>query len=270
MKLKDNKESASTKVEMSVKGNIARITLNAPKELNAFSQELAADFRSSIESVTKMSSIDIVVLQAEGSVFSAGANIKEVGRTADKKKYFERLSTVMYDTFYKIMEAEQLVIATARGNIVGVALPLVLCCDMVWVDENARMIPGYLDIGLFPNGGLTFLLPEISGARRSMELLLIEKQLGAKAALGLGLASAILGSDSFEKEITDRLQLLQSGVIKQYKKTKELMNKKRCDAFKEHLQLEKPALLASAAESEFEGRLSVKLEKIENRKGSKQ
>lgn len=264
MQLKMNAEINynSRLVKVNISGSVAKIVINSPNTYNAFDLDMANALDDAIGASISNDEVQIVLLQGAGTLFSAGANIKQVHALSDRKAFFDELSQIMYGIFFQILSARQIFVAAAHKLIIGVALPLALCCDLFWVDDQTTIIPGYLDIGLFPNGGLTFLLPELIGAKKTMQLLLIDKKISALKAEEAGLVSAVFPRADFNMVVADQIDKIKDGSLKQYQKTKELIVKQKLQAFKNHLELEKAALLESCSEEEFNRRLNDKIKQI--------
>lgn len=253
-----------SKVLLRKEAATAWITLSSEEDFNAFSKEMAREFSTVVREVVGDPEIRVVVLRGAGPIFSSGAHIKEMNEAADKRHFFDQLSNSIYDSLFTLRESSQIFIAAVHGKAVGVALPIALCCDLVWVAKGTELVPGYLNIGLFPNGGLTYLLPELLGSKRALELLLVEKHMRCEQAWQLGLISAVIDSSNFFEEVEARVHRLVSGPVRVYQKTKELVALQRNNAFREHLNLEKQALLASSEQEEFSQLLSKTLARMIN------
>ncbi len=237
---------------------MATLELQDEKRLNAFSMDLASEFLSAVQELTADPGVHLVLIQGAGAIFSAGANIKEMGEATDKRKFFDELSSKIYDALFLMRESDKIFVAAVHGKVIGVALPLVLCCDLVWAKAGTEIVPGYLNIGLFPNGGLTYLLPELMGSKRALELLLVQKKISAEEALAQGVISAVI-KDPFGEEVDRRICKLLGGPMAIYKRTKELVALQRAKAFRNHMKLEKVELLASSESEEFRQGLSQAL-----------
>lgn len=226
------------------------ITFQSSEDYNAFSLEFAEELYEKIQKVIS-SKIPFVLFKGQGPIFSSGANIKKVHEASDKREFFSKLSACIYESFFAIRKSPQIFISAVHGKVIGVALPFVLCTDLIWAQEDTLFIPGYLNLGLFPNGGLTFLLPELLGNKRALELLLVQKQLSAQEAYNLGLISAALPKLNFKNDVEERMKNLLKGPVVQYQKTKELFSIQTYQAFESHLRLEREALLKSCGEEVF-------------------
>lgn len=236
-------------VHLERKESVAWVHLDSPSDYNAFSLELATEFFKVIKTVVSEKNIDVVVIQGKGHLFSSGANIKKMDEALNKRVFFDQLSSQIYESFFAIRDSSQIFVAAVHGKVIGVALPLILCCDLIWARKGTEFIPGYLNIGLFPNGGLTYLLPEYLGSKRAFELLFFKQILSAEEALRCGLISDVV--EDFEKQIPDRIEQFCRGPVQICRKTKELISLQRRESFKSHMAKEKIALLESSEGIDF-------------------
>jgi enoyl-CoA hydratase len=189
---------------------IATITLNRPEALNAWSQELAQEFRNAIEDTQKDENVKAVIITGAGEkAFSAGADIKAMkGMTALKAR---ALSQMGYEICNIIESLEKPVIAAINGYALGGGMEVSMACDFRIASEKARMGQTEINIGLIPGWGGTQRLPRLVGKARAKELVYTGKIIDANTAFLLGLVNKVVSAEElmkvakeFAKELADK------------------------------------------------------------------
>jgi len=171
-------------------GTTALIKLNRPDVLNAFNDEMRCALRDSLEAAGNDTGVRVVVLTGEGRLFSAGADLKaglpdgERAQSQLREEYNPALTT--------IAEMPKPVIAALEGPAVGIGLAYALICDLRVMAESAYLQAPFNDIGLLPDGGLTWLLPRSLGYARAFEFIAESRKLDAAQCLGLGLVNRVV------------------------------------------------------------------------------
>lgn len=131
------------------------IKLNRPQALNAIDQTMRLELKQAFE--TAADSADVIVLCAEGRVFSSGTDLKE--QAAGEVPSTERLLTEEYlPMLDAILQTPLPVIGAVSGDVVGIGIALVLNCDALVMADDAALKLAFSKIGLIPDGGITWHL----------------------------------------------------------------------------------------------------------------
>jgi enoyl-CoA hydratase len=147
---------------------VATITLDAPKRRNALTVAMAEELVAACEELDGDASVGAVVVRGAGGFFCAGGDrstLTEAGRDPAAPETYEAIGAV-YRSFARVGELEPPTIAAVRGGAVGAGLNLMLATDLRIVASDARIVSGFLPIGLHPGGGHGALLGR-SGAREA-------------------------------------------------------------------------------------------------------
>ena len=164
-------------------GRLARITLARPPlnilDLDHLSQLVDAVTDCQDESVA------VVVLQAEGKVFSAGNDVAD--HAPDKARQ-------MLEAFHMavriLLDLDAIVVADVRGDALGGGCELVACCDLAYASEDAHFAQPEIDVGCFPPVAAV-MLPFRIGWTRAMEMILTGRRIDAATAAQWGLITAV-------------------------------------------------------------------------------
>lgn len=174
-------------------GGIGIVTLCRPEAANAMTVPMVDALRAELARIEADKSIRVVVLAAQGTVFCAGLDLKEIrGEGAPSNPIAlmdlqERFAGLMQD----VARARFPVIAAIGGAAVGAGMGLALAADIRVAGPTARFLVGAVKIGLSAGEcGISYHLPRLIGAGRAFEIMLTGRPVNAEEAHAIGLASA--------------------------------------------------------------------------------
>lgn len=179
-------------------GPVALITLNRPEVLNAFDASVRRGLRDNLLEVARDTAVRAVVITGEGRLFSSGADLKSGVPAAAETR--AQLLEEYGPGLTAIAEMPQPVIAALNGPAVGIGLAYALVCDLRVMAESAFLQAPFNDIGLLPDGGLSWLLPRALGYGRAFDLVAGSRQLGAAECLELGLVNRVVADGAAARE----------------------------------------------------------------------
>jgi 2-(1,2-epoxy-1,2-dihydrophenyl)acetyl-CoA isomerase len=137
-----------------------------------------------------------------------------------------------------IRALEKPVLAAVNGPAAGAGMSLALACDLRIVADSASFVPAFVNIGLVPDSGGTWLARRLLGAPRALDWLSSGRRLGADEALDWGIANEVVPADQLverTRELAERLAALPTRAIWQ---TKRLLDAAETSTFEEQLELE--------------------------------
>jgi 2-(1,2-epoxy-1,2-dihydrophenyl)acetyl-CoA isomerase len=169
------------------RGRVGLITLNRPERLNAWSPEMARLVRGHIEQCNEDPSVGAVVLTGAGRGFCSGADLRR-DRAADGG----RRPAAEGEPLTAFMQRSKPLIAAINGPAIGVGFTLTLCCDLRMASENARLSMRFVRIGLTPELGSTFILPQLTGLGAAAEMILTGRIIDAQEALRIGAVNRVV------------------------------------------------------------------------------
>lgn len=168
---------------------VAVISLNRPQSLNAFNAEMRRDLQDASARASFDPSVRCFVITGEGRGFSAGADVTDVagGRTV------EDMLNAEYGAFLSIIQAcDKPVIAAINGPAAGIGMTLALTCDLRVMAEDAYLMCAFSNIGLIPDGGLSWLLTQEIGYARAYQMAIEAEKIPARRCLELGLVNRVV------------------------------------------------------------------------------
>jgi 2-(1,2-epoxy-1,2-dihydrophenyl)acetyl-CoA isomerase len=228
-------------IVVSIEDGVAEITLNRPERLNAWTDQFGSELRSAILEDSADEAVRSVLITGAGRAFSSGADVKEMleqgtrGETPDVGKMLrERYHPIIKG----IRELPKPVVAAVNGPAVGIGCSLALACDLIWAGESAYFGLAFVNIGLVPDGGSTFLVPVAAGKARALEMALLGDRVSAQEALDWGLINRVVPDGELMDEARGIARKLAAGPTRSYANSKRALNNSLMKIMDEQLDLE--------------------------------
>ena len=243
-------------VQSTTAGGVCTLTLNRPAALNALNQELAVGLRNAVLAAEEDQSARCLVIRG-GEHFMAGGDLKwfdDLVRSrppAQNRIEFERFAGEVHTVIVSLRRMPKPVVASVRGAAAGFGMSLMMACDLVVAADSAYFSLAYSLIGASPDGGSTFALPRIVGAKKAMEIALLAERFDAATAERLGLVNRVVPASSLDEETTRLAARLAAGPTAVYGRTKQLLNASLNSSLESQLQREAEAFAQSASEPAF-------------------
>jgi 2-(1,2-epoxy-1,2-dihydrophenyl)acetyl-CoA isomerase len=223
-------------------GAAAKIVLNRPERMNAWSNGLSRDLLDVLRAVGRDDAVRAVMLTGAGKAFCSGADLKEgmanataSGGTLDTDGILTRW---YHPIVTAIREMPKPVISAVNGPAAGAGLSLALAADLVVAKESAYFLLAFVNIGLVPDGGGSLFVPARVGFARAAEMAMLGEPVPAGRAADIGLINASWPDDEFEKNAEALLLRLSNGPTRSYAGTKRELNHWLYARMAEHLALE--------------------------------
>ena len=174
--------------------HLATITLNQPETLNALTYDMLLQLQVVVDQISADREVRAVILTGAGRGFCSGANL--LGGSAEALSAggmgVRTVVLKMNAVLTGIAEMEKPWLAAVNGPAVGGGCSLALVCDLALMAESAYMSAGYVNVGLVPDMGMTYMLPRLVGYRKASELALFGERVPAQEALEIGLANRVV------------------------------------------------------------------------------
>src|SRR6185312_4226105 len=167
-------------------GSLAIVTIDNPP-VNAMSASVRAGLLAAMQSLSRDSSVEAVVIACAGRTFIAGADIREFDSGVVEPAARQVLNAVE--------RCPRPVVAALHGTALGAGAELALACKYRCAVPDARIGLPELTLGIIPGAGGTQRLPRLIGARRALELILEATPIGAAEAQRIGLVDRLISGD---------------------------------------------------------------------------
>jgi 2-(1,2-epoxy-1,2-dihydrophenyl)acetyl-CoA isomerase len=181
---------------------LATLTLNRPDKMNAINTEMAVALNETLTRISIDKNIHAVMITGAGRAFCAGGDLGEIwkGRQSGNKEDLEPLLRAGMGAVLKLRTMRQPVIAAVNGAAAGAGMNIALAADIRFAADNASFGETFAKVGLFPDYGGTFFLPQLVGHAKAAELLYTGDMFDAKTALALGIVNRLVAADKLQEE----------------------------------------------------------------------
>lgn len=214
------------------------ITLNRPEKKNAMDFDLLKSLYDGLKRADESKS-PFVVIRGAGKAFCSGGDIGAFKEAEDTAALIDAEAGVLHESIKLIRTMEAIVIAAIEGVAVGAGVGLALASDLSVATKNTIMNMGYRRIGLTPDGGGSFFLSRMIGAKRFNEMYLFSGNITMDQAKELGLINFVCEEGSLDEEINrivEKLRLLPLETIGSFK---DLVNRSLYNGLEAHLDKER-------------------------------
>jgi 2-(1,2-epoxy-1,2-dihydrophenyl)acetyl-CoA isomerase len=240
-------------VNLEVAAGAARITLNRPESLNAWTYQLGADLLDALRAAQDDPAVRAVLITGAGRAFSAGADLKQGGvfRDDGKPDVLTPIREVYHPAITLVRRMPKPVLGVVNGPAVGIGAGLAFACDLLIAAESAYFLLAFVNIGLTLDGGTSLFMPARIGFGRAAELAMLGERLRAAQALDWGLVNRVVPDAQLEQTAEELLARLAAGPVGSYASTKRLLNERVYGGMEEHLDLEAVLQQERAESGEF-------------------
>lgn len=180
-------------IKFEIKDNIAYITVNRPKALNALNMDTLNELSEAMDEVQNNFDIKVAIVTGEGRSFVAGADIAQM---KDLNTVDGRDMTILGQrVFDKIEGIDKPVIAAVNGFALGGGCELSMSCDIRIASEKAKFGQPEVNLGIIPGYGGTQRLPRLVGKGMAKYLIYTGEMINAEEALRIGLVQKVVSPE---------------------------------------------------------------------------
>ncbi len=180
-----------------VKGRVALITLNRPKQLNALAPTLLQVLGAARSGFDADDGVGAILITGNEKAFAAGADIGAM-KDFDFQHAFK--SNYITRDWEHIRNVRKPVIAAVAGYALGGGCELAMMCDIVIAAESAKFGQPEINLGVLPGSGGTQRLPRAVGKAKAMDLCLTARMMDAAEAERAGLVSRVVPNEKLMEE----------------------------------------------------------------------
>src|SRR5688500_18027168 len=176
---------------------VATITLARPDSLNALNAAMVDELRAAVESLSE-SGARCLLIAGEGRGFSSGADLASGGGLpADAGLALEKHFNPLVEALFALPVP---VVAAVNGPAAGAGCSLALAADFVVASRSAYFLQAFVNVGLIPDAGATWLLPQLAGRARAMEMMMLGERIPAEQAFEWGMIARLVEDDELAAE----------------------------------------------------------------------
>src|SRR6202171_663635 len=201
---------ATTEVEqhgaVHIHEGIGLIQLNRPDKMNAIGALTRKQLGEAIKQVERDDAVRVVVLTGSGRAFCSGADVTEMVNEGGMRTPEDAVNVLRNEYMPMLTRLRTMpkpVIAAMNGPAVGIGASFALACDIRIATPEAYILEAFINIGLAPDGGVSWLLPRLAGSGVAYEMFFTGKPLAAVDAHRLGVINRLVPSDKLEAEVRE-------------------------------------------------------------------
>lgn len=195
-------------------GGIRTITFNRPDVLNACNNDLLKLLGKAVKEAERDKGVRCLVITGAGRAFCSGQDLAEVADRYKSDAPIElggHLREYYNPIITRLRSMEKPVIAAVNGIAAGAGCSLALAADMRIAAESASFIQAFVNVGLVPDCGSTFMLPRLIGLGRALEMACTGRKIKTDEALRMGLVNQVVPDDqlgSATRKLAEKLASL--------------------------------------------------------------
>ena len=181
-------------VRTEVRAGVATVTLADPDRRNALTLPMVTEMVDTFDALEADPAVGAAVVTGDGAAFCAGADLSHLSSSADAKPQSGLRS--IYEGFLRVSRSTLPTIAAVNGAAVGAGMNLALACDVRLAGHRARFDTRFLQLGLHPGGGHTWMFRRIAGPQAVAAAVLFGEVLDGAEAERVGLVWRCVPDDA--------------------------------------------------------------------------
>lgn len=245
---------------------VLTLSFNRPEQRNAMPTEAMALLEQTFKEAAASAEVRVLLVRGEGDHFGGGGDVTGMQRSLSKtaaerrEEYFGRLDRVrgMIEAYCTL---EMPIVAACRGAVAGAAMMYTLGADLVFADDSVYFLCAHQQVGLTPDGGVSYLLPRVVGVKKAAELILTARPVEAAEALQIGLVSKLLAADDLDDSARKAAMRLARAPQRVVRRAKKLIRASLDHDLETQLIRERDCIVECVQEPDFEEGVSAFLEK---------
>ena len=241
-------------VMVHVHDGVGLIQLNRPEKMNAIGALTRQQLGEAIKQAERDDAVRVVVLTGSGRAFCSGADVTEMVAGAGMRTP-EDVGNVLRNEYMpmltRLRTMPKPVIAAMNGPAIGIGASYALACDIRIATPEAYLMEAFINIGLAPDGGVSWLLPRLAGTGVAYEMFFTGKPLSAADAHRLGVINRIVPAERLEAEVRELAAQLAAQPRQAMAAAKRAVNHALESSYEEALEFESYLQEAQAGSQEF-------------------
>ena len=252
------------KLIYTVEDGIGIVTMNYLKNLNAIDEQMADELMYVVDVAEKDPNVKVLVIKSAGKAFSAGGDIGyfykliQAGGEVNMDGLIAKVGVVADG----MKRMSKMVITSVAGAVAGAGVSLALGGDFMICADNAKFILAFVNLGLVPDTGATYLLSKAIGVPRTIELAATGRPVLAEEAKELGLVYKLTTVEELDEVTMKFAKKLAAGPLISYKNIKKQIYDANYADYKKWLdETEIPTQRECAASVDFQEGCKAFMEK---------
>lgn len=226
-----NASAPQAQVIVEREDGVLRLTMDNLTKKNAITREMYLQMKEALDAAATDHSIRVVLLRGTGGVFSSGNDVN--GFNAPKGELPAPVQFVR-----SLVKFPKPIVAQVEGLAVGIGVTMLLHCDIIYAADDTKFRMPFVNLGVVPEAGSSYLLPRLMGAAKAAELVLLGRLFSAAEAEALGMVSNSMP----QAEVAAAAEKAVAALVKQplgaMMKSRALLRDVSGEALDERIELE--------------------------------
>ena len=186
-------------IKLEIVDQVATITMNQPTRLNACSLDMADDIFNALDVLEDARAL---VITGEGRAFCAGADLQSDSDSSitGGRASFMALNKHYNPLMLKLSKLNIPIVTAINGAAAGIGCSIALASDFVIAGKSGYFLQAFVNIGLVPDGGASWMLPRLVGKARATEMMLLGEKISAEKAADWGMIYKCVEDDALMDE----------------------------------------------------------------------
>lgn len=216
---------AYSTIRYEIEDKVATLTFIREQANNGFNIPMCLEIIDVLATLEQSSEVQILVIEAEGSVFSVGGDLIEMERAVSEDDVESLVDIARYvqDIAFKIKQLPKPVIMCTDGAVAGAAFNLAIASDFCIASDQSKFIQAFVNVGLAPDAGGLFLLTRSLGINRATQLAMTGEAVSAEKAEEYGFVYKTCESGKLDKTRDRLIKRLKRGSFNSYAAMKQLV-----------------------------------------------
>lgn len=248
--------AACAEIVVSREGGIMEISICRPDRRNALTHPMYTAMTDALAQADADPAVRVVLLTGTQDCFTAGNDMVEflqnppAGNDSPVMRFLEQISN-----------QKKPVVAAVNGAAVGIGTTMLLHCDLIYCGRGARLQMPFVSLGLCPEAGASYLLPQIMGHPRAAQLLMLAETFTGEQAVEYGLANAVFDDGEFLQQAREAAARLAAMPPASVRMTKAFLRDAQRETVAKQMRAEGDAFLARLGAPEAREAMTAFMEK---------
>jgi len=212
----------SDQILTKIENKVIHIILNRPEKKNALTRAMYTGLANAVEQGEKDKNVRVMLIYSNGDSFCAGNDLRDFQKT-DRIKSSEERSTPNF--MRALINAKKPILGAIQGYAIGIGSTMLLHFDLLYAAPDAKFQFPFTKLGLVPEFGSTFNLPELIGKFRAAELLFFGDFFTGEEAHKMGMVNKLFEKEELIEKATKIAEQLVERPPTALRSTKELIKK---------------------------------------------
>jgi len=218
---------------------LATITFNRPDRLNALNSGLKSDLLAAIRQIGKRhSGVRCLLLTGAGRAFCTGGDLAEGGLGGADADAGATLIDGYHPILLELAALEMPIVAAVNGVAAGAGMSLAIAADIVIAAKSAYFLQAFVNIGLVPDAGSTYVLPRLIGDARARAMMILGEKITAETAADWGMIHSVVDDETLMATAQETAHKLATGPTLALSAIRKLMASTATNGFAQQLQAE--------------------------------